>query len=56
MWLWVEYEGSDDTAASIALPEIESSTAEVYTLQGQKVTAPQKGGIYIVGGKKVVVK
>ena len=53
---WKEYEGMDDTATSIALPEIENGTAAVYTLQGQKVTTPQKGGIYIVNDKKVVVK
>ena len=55
-WNWVEYEGSDDTNTSIALPELENGTAVVYTLQGQKVTAPQKGGIYIVNDKKMVVK
>ena len=53
---WSEYEGMDDEATAIALPELENSTAAVYTLHGQRVTTPQKGGIYIVGGKKVVVK
>ena len=55
-WEWIEYEGIDDTATSIALPKIENGTAAVYTLHGQKVTTPKKGGIYIVDGKKVVVK
>ena len=53
---WQEYEGMDDTATSVTLPEIGNGTATIYTLHGQKVTAPQKGGINIVGGKKVVVK
>ena len=54
---WAEYEGMDDNApASITLPELETDTATIHTLHGQKVTTPQKGGIYIVGGKKIVVK
>ena len=28
----------------------------IYNLQGQKVTNPVKGGIYIIDGKKVLVK
>ena len=28
----------------------------VYDLQGRKVSAPQRGGIYIINGKKVLVK
>ena len=46
----------DDDTTAIALPEIENGIAPIYTLHGQRVTTPQKGGIYIVGGKKVVVK
>ena len=53
---WKEYEGSDDTATSISLPEMEIGNAPVYNLSGQKVATPQKGGIYIVNGTKVVVK
>ena len=58
-WNWLEYGGiDDDEAAGIALPELvmENGDAPVYNLAGQKVTSPVKGGIYIVGGKKVVVK
>ena len=51
---WAEYEGSDPTG--IILPELENSTATIYTLHGQKVTKPVKGGIYIINGKKVVMK
>lgn len=34
----------------------DSNNKTVYTISGQKVTKPAKGGIYIVNGKKVVVK
>ena len=56
-WEWIVYEGCDD-AAGIALPEAETENgnAPVYNLSGQKVTSPVKGGIYIVDGKKMVVK
>ena len=30
--------------------------AEVYDLQGRKVSAPQRNGLYIVNGKKAIVK
>ena len=57
---WLEYEGSDDEETGIALPTTETVEANmpVYTLSGQKVTGSLKGkkGIYIVGGKKVVIK
>ena len=29
---------------------------EIYDLQGRKVTTPQRGGLYIVNGKKMIVK
>ena len=56
-----EYEGSSDEETSIALPTTETveANAPVYTLSGQKVNGGSlkgKKGIYIVGGKKVVVK
>ena len=53
---WKEYEGSDDETTGITLPEMEIGNAPVYNLSGQKVSTPQKGGIYVIGGKKVVVK
>ena len=28
----------------------------LYDLQGRKVAAPQRGGLYIINGKKVVMK
>ena len=55
-WSRHEYEGVDDETTAIALPVLKTDAEAIYTLHGQKVTTPQKGGIYIVNGKKVVVK
>ena len=43
---------------SIAQPATATAdvNAPVYTLSGQKVNDTSKKGIYIIGGKKVVVK
>lgn len=51
-----EYEGVDDKATSIGLPEVENGDATVYNLAGKKAERSAKGGIYVVDGKKVVVK
>ena len=61
MWQWVEYEGSDDEETGIAQPATATTDANepVYTLSGQKVSNGSlkgKKGVYIIGGKKVVVK
>ena len=57
MGRWQEYEGSDDDLSSItqAIIETENATTPVYNLSGQKVTNGKKG-IYIINGKKVVIK
>ena len=63
-WLnnvWEEYEGIDDddpTAITRPITKNMEANTPVYTLSGQKVTGSLKGkkGVYIVGGKKVVVK
>ena len=34
--------------------EIENANAPIYDLQGRRVTKVQKGGVYIIGGKKVI--
>ena len=49
---------NNNTSDGITLPKltIKSGNAPIYNLSGQKVTHPVKGGIYIVSGKKVVVK
>ena len=33
-----------------------STSKETYDLMGRKVSTPQKKGIYIIGGKKVVIR
>ena len=53
---WLEYEGVDDEVDGITLPGLENGSVPVYNMAGQKVTSPVRGGIYVVGGKKVVVK
>ena len=57
---WQAYEGSDDGATSVAWPttEIVDINTPAYAISGQKVTGSLKGkkGVYIVGGKKVVIK
>ena len=55
--VWEAYEGTDDPTG-ISRPTKGTGNAPVYTLSGQKVTGSLKGkkGVYIIGGKKVVIK
>ena len=46
---------SDDGTTGIGSMTVEQHDGEYYTLQGQRVAAPSRG-IYIVNGKKVIVK
>ena len=50
----------DNTTTDISEKGIVNSekfaTAPAYNLNGQRVVNPKKGGLYIVGGKKVIVK
>ena len=48
-----EDEGTTDIEASTLNPQ---RSTEVYDLQGRRVDNPLKGGIYIVNGKKTVIK
>ncbi|MCD8209930.1 MAG: leucine-rich repeat domain-containing protein [Prevotella sp.] len=40
----------------IEVDTTDSSSNEYFNLSGQRVTTPKAGGVYIIGGKKVVVK
>ena len=53
----VAFFGDDDTTTGITLVTVEAPVAEgIYNLQGQKVENLKKGGLYIINGKKVVIK
>ena len=60
-YVWLEYEGCDDADGIIAT-EVDNgdeigANAPAYDLNGRRVEGWQsKKGVYIVGGKKVVVK
>ena len=45
----------DNEATAIAAPKASTRHTDIYNLQGQMVKAPSKG-VYVVEGKKVVVK
>jgi len=47
--------GGDD-ATAISNVEAAQGTGIIYNLNGQRVAAPVKGGLYIVNGKKMLVK
>ena len=54
--LSIDFDGGVTTiAAPTAIATMEAGKAEVYNLQGQRVSTPTKG-LYIVGGKKVMKK
>ena len=39
-----------------AVTTIENHGSAIYDLSGRRVTNPVKGGVYVIGGKKVIVK
>lgn len=56
---WLEYEGYDNDPNYIAQPttEMTEANAPVYNLAGQRIESLKgRKGIFIVGGKKVLVK
>ena len=48
----------DETAgiATVSVKEAKGDNNAVYNLKGQRVEQPKKGGLYVVGGRKVVMK
>ena len=55
----VKFIGFNFGGNSTAIKGVETTTAEetvIYNIAGQRVVNPTKGGIYIVNGKKVLVK
>jgi hypothetical protein len=49
-------EDGETTGISTAKTAADTNDAAVYDLQGRRVLQPAKKGLYIVNGKKVVVK
>ena len=45
-----------NTTSIMAVKAQLGENAEVYTIDGQKVNSLKKGGLYIVNGKKMLVK
>ena len=50
----IQTRGEEGDATSIDNVELTLDNAAIYDLQGRRVLEPQKGGLYIVNGKKVV--
>ena len=52
------FDGEDSETTGISLTPNPSPRGEgsIYTLDGRRVAQPKKGGLYIVNGKKVVIK
>lgn len=46
----------EELATGIDAVEVENAPKSIYTLAGQKVDVITKGGVYIIDGKKVLVK
>ena len=46
----------DETTAISSLQSDKKSVEGIYSLSGQRVLQPKKGGLYIVNGKKMVIK
>ena len=51
----LSFDGENTTALTLVNSENRTVNSEVYDLQGRKVAHPTKG-LYIVNGKKVVIK
>ena len=53
--LYIFFDEGDNTVTGLdTAPAGNPASAVYYDLQGRRVPAPKKGGIYIVGGRKVV--
>ena len=52
--LTIVFEG--ETTGINAINAAATIEGNIYDLQGRKVAQPKKGGLYIVNGKKIVVK
>jgi hypothetical protein len=53
---FVDGEDSETTGIVLMDRKIDNEADAIYTLDGRRVAQPKKGGLYIVNGKKVVIK
>lgn len=56
IWPLIKDEGLTGVTTGIKNVNVETVQEGIYTLQGVKVSAPSTKGIYIVNGKKVIIK
>ncbi len=56
IWPLIKDEGPSGITTGIKNMNVETVPEGIYTLQGVKVSAPSTKGIYIVNGKKVIIK
>lgn len=56
IWPLIKDEGPSGITTGIKNMNLETVQEGIYTLQGVKVSAPSTKGIYIVNGKKVIIK
>lgn len=55
--LFSTFNNADGSTTVVKGLQIDADAAsEIYDLQGRKVAAPQRGGLYIINGKKAVMK
>lgn len=52
---WLEYAGSNDGSTGINAIKANVENSPIYNINGQRVM-PTKCGVYIINGKKVVLK
>lgn len=56
IWPLIKDEGPSGITTGIKNMNVETVQEGIYTLQGVKVSAPSTKGIYIVNGKKIIIK
>jgi len=56
--IWPDGETTDieEVRPSVSSTDANNTTDAVYTLQGQRVAAPAKPGLYIINGRKTIVR
>jgi hypothetical protein len=53
---WVSVKVTQTTSIQAVKAMLNNSNVQIFTITGKKVNSVQKGGVYIINGKKVMVK